>query len=151
MERVWVWPQSGCPDSLAAHRPDYRLLSNCSPISDPFALPPSFLSGLNPTILGDHVSRAGDDSRSSSLAFDQVRSTALQRWKARRSIVPSVPWIHDVLTHSIHISFVVRILGAFTRLRYPNGLFRASSMGLPYPLEKEFYALTSRVCRTQLS
>lgn len=25
-----LWPQTGCPDSLAAHRPDYRLLSNPS-------------------------------------------------------------------------------------------------------------------------
>lgn len=103
-----------------------------------FALPPSFFCVLNTTILAAMC--FGQETIAGRHPWPLTRFEvpgALRRSKARRSIVPSVPWIHDVLTHLIRISFsVVQILGAFTRLRYPNGLFRASSMGLPYPLEK---------------
>lgn len=101
-------------------------------------LPPSFCYGLNPGTLGDHVSQ-GLLSPTYMLGGRKIESEEIP------SPVNSIDGQHfDTYIGNTFIIFdcssKYRKFGAYTLPRYQNGLFRASSMGLPYPQSNFFCA-----------
>jgi hypothetical protein len=119
-----------------------------------YPFPPSFFSGLNPTILGDHVSRAESarhpwpSTRYSVLSTQYSVLTKIQGEEIHRTVRPMDSRRFDTRLYFTALRIVRSIYASEVTKRPLPCVFHGSSVSTE---KKSFSSLTSRVCRTQLS